>query len=319
MKAQSVRETIEQMVRSYGFNCRYEDPEIVCSVPSELGTGSLRYIQLRNDMEILSGDLMFHRDFSSRINFTDSHGELFFVFDGWPIDDEAIVSAYPNGKSSAFFTLNAQYSRSLRMSAGTTHKFLSLHFNIDQWIQLWSSIGIRPAELDNAILDLSPLQEAGEAFAKHLSSCSYSCEIKRLFVESKAIELFLLCIRHVESQKKHRVEQFGISNADMEKIRAAKDIVINRLDSPPSLKELAHLVGTNDFKLKVGFKKVYGTTVFGFLRTERLERARGLLSNPDLLIGQVAQQVGYSNFSHFARAFKDHFGISPKIYKQLHS
>lgn len=46
---------------------------------------------------------------------------------------------------------------------------------------------------------------------------------------------------------------------------------------PPSLLELSRLIGLNDYKLKTGFKEMYGTTVFGYLREQRLEKAYRLL------------------------------------------
>ena len=43
-----------------------------------------------------------------------------------------------------------------------------------------------------------------------------------------------------------------------------------RMDDPPSLVELARKVGINDYKLKVGFREVFGTTVYKYLHTHRM-------------------------------------------------
>jgi AraC-like DNA-binding protein len=83
------------------------------------------------------------------------------------------------------------------------------------------------------------------------------------------------------------------------------------MESPPSIIELSRRVGLNDFKLKIGFKAIYGTTVYGLLRDERLEKARLLLEMNSMNVGEVAYSVGYSNPSHFANAFKKKFGINP--------
>lgn len=44
-----------------------------------------------------------------------------------------------------------------------------------------------------------------------------------------------------------------------------------------TLIELSRLIGLNDYKLKKGFKEMFGTTVFGYLREKRLEKAFHLL------------------------------------------
>ena len=51
---------------------------------------------------------------------------------------------------------------------------------------------------------------------------------------------------------------------DVELIHAAKDILINEMDNPVTIIELAHKVWLNDFKLKSGFKQEFGTTIFNY-------------------------------------------------------
>lgn len=81
--------------------------------------------------------------------------------------------------------------------------------------------------------------------------------------------------------------------------------------NPPSLIELSKLAGINEYKLKVGFKEEYGTTVFAYLRNKRLEKAWEIISTGDISVSQTATMVGYNNFSHFAEAFRKQYGINP--------
>jgi AraC-like DNA-binding protein len=103
-----------------------------------------------------------------------------------------------------------------------------------------------------------------------------------------------------------------ISRDDRDRIHFAREILLQRLADPPSLVELARLVGLNDYKLKAGFRQVFGTTVFGYLRQERLEKARQLLQAQDISVTAAAAAVGYSSQGHFAAAFRKQFGINPK-------
>lgn len=85
---------------------------------------------------------------------------------------------------------------------------------------------------------------------------------------------------------------------------------------PHSLKGLANQVRTNEHKIKQGFRRVYNTTVFGYLRQVRMKKARELFQRGETTVNAVAIAVGYSNPSHFARAFRDETGMNPKTFTQ---
>jgi AraC-like DNA-binding protein len=101
---------------------------------------------------------------------------------------------------------------------------------------------------------------------------------------------------------------------DWEKIRNAEKIIKMDLANPPTLKELAKKVGTNEFKLKIGFKHLYKNTIYGYLNDYRMDYAKEMLENKNVLIKDISEQVGYSSTSHFIASFRKKFGITPKQY-----
>lgn len=103
--------------------------------------------------------------------------------------------------------------------------------------------------------------------------------------------------------------------ADLDRLHQAQEILLHDLENPPSLTELAQQVGLNDYKLKSGFRQVFGTTVFGYLHQQRMQSARNLLISTDLNITEIANQVGYTSLSAFSTAFKKFFGISPSRFR----
>ena len=74
--------------------------------------------------------------------------------------------------------------------------------------------------------------------------------------------------RHVSVREGLRLDYTD----DVKSIHEAKNILLKTLDHPPSLIHLARKAGINHYKLKIGFKEVFGTTVFGFVRQQRLEK-----------------------------------------------
>jgi AraC family transcriptional activator of pyochelin receptor len=144
--------------------------------------------------------------------------------------------------------------------------------------------------------------------------CPYQGPIKQMYLEGKVWELAAL-------QFAQFTEQDGLDGSpnlkpdDIERLHHAKRILMEQFEHPPTLMALARQVGLNDFKLKQGFRQVFGTTVFGYVRECRLEKARFLLAEGNLSVQQVAHAVGYAQSSYFARAFRHKFGVNPKAYQ----
>jgi len=101
---------------------------------------------------------------------------------------------------------------------------------------------------------------------------------------------------------------------NVEKIKKAKQIVINNMADPPSLQQIADEIVLSVPKLKEGFKHIYGDTVFNFLLDYKLEYARRLLLSKKHNISEISMQIGYSTASHFISAFKKKYGTTPKQY-----
>jgi DNA-binding response OmpR family regulator len=93
-------------------------------------------------------------------------------------------------------------------------------------------------------------------------------------------------------------------------------ILTRRLTDPPSGVELAHGVGTNQQRLTRIFREQVGMSAYEYLQQLRLERGRGLLHDTDLQVQLIADRVGYRNAGDFTRAFRRHFGVTPRQYRQ---
>lgn len=109
-----------------------------------------------------------------------------------------------------------------------------------------------------------------------------------------------------------RKKRKKLSATDIPKIRQVHDHILNHLDRPlSSLRQLAHTYGTNEYKLKHGFKELYAQTVFGFLMSERLRKASILVQHSEIPFKEVAHITGFKSAPHFSRAFKEKYGYTP--------
>lgn len=82
-----------------------------------------------------------------------------------------------------------------------------------------------------------------------------------------------------------------------------------------SLEAISEIVNTNPSYLSRVFKKECGETLTEYTTRRRIERAKELLLQPDQLVYQVSNLVGFNDPAYFSTIFKKHTGISPKEYK----
>jgi AraC-like DNA-binding protein len=140
--------------------------------------------------------------------------------------------------------------------------------------------------------------------------CPFKGGLKLMFLHSKCIELLAL------QAQSHEVLATSPSltcksTYDQECIHYAREYLLQHADNPPSLAELARIVGLNEFKLKKGFKEIYQHTLFGYLNDYRLNKAKQILLHKTQPIKEIADNFGYSSVQHFTKAFKKKFGIPP--------
>lgn len=142
---------------------------------------------------------------------------------------------------------------------------------------------------------------------------NYEGVLKNIFLQSKALELLLFSSdQFIQNDTDERYGcRFLTHMEDREKIEKARNILLEQLDAPITIRDLARRVAMNECYLKKGFKAVYGTTIYDYFQKERMEKAKGLLYERGLSVSEVAIMMGYSCISHFSTAFKKHTGLKP--------
>jgi AraC-like DNA-binding protein len=137
--------------------------------------------------------------------------------------------------------------------------------------------------------------------------------IKNLYYKGKGYELLSLYFNRNEDPNAEQCP-FLIDEDNVIKIKKAKEIIIANMAEPPGLQELSDQIGLNLKKLKMGFKQIYGDTVYGFLFDYKMDYARKLLDSGSYNVNEVGLKIGYSTGSHFIAAFKKKFATTPKKY-----
>lgn len=165
--------------------------------------------------------------------------------------------------------------------------------------------------LYHSIFSLSISQTLNE-----LSNIKSDGLVKRFYIESKALELLWMQTEHYKTEQIYGFDKFMLRKSDVTLIGKAKDYIRDYCQTDLVLKTVAREVGTNETKLKNGFKKLYGKTFGDILRNERLIKAKSLLEEGGLSIKEIAAQSGYANSSMFAKRFQEKYGILPSAYQK---
>ncbi|MGF7036555.1 two-component system response regulator YesN [Paenibacillus mucilaginosus] len=99
----------------------------------------------------------------------------------------------------------------------------------------------------------------------------------------------------------------------VEKVRRFID---DHLAEELTREELAAYVHFHPSYLSRLFKRTTGFSLTGYILERRMDKAKRLLAESTLRVSDIAQTVGYSNFSHFTKLFKKATGQTPQDYRK---
>jgi len=142
---------------------------------------------------------------------------------------------------------------------------------------------------------------------------TYTDSLENIYINAQTQMLLLYSLDCMLGEKEIDVIncKFLANEADREKITKAREILIQHIGEPITIKELSRKVAINECYLKKGFKEMFGTTIFDFYQSQRMEHAKYLLYEKGLSVTEVSLMLGYSSISHFSTAFKKHTGLKP--------
>lgn len=133
--------------------------------------------------------------------------------------------------------------------------------------------------------------------------------------DSKAfLELKLLELLHLidETDKENRLISFlSTTNIDSKK-RNILSLMDRYYLQPFSIEDFALLSGRSVATFYREFKKKNNISPKQYLINNRLEYAKALLEQGELSVTEVAHEVCYKNISHFIKAYKERYQITPK-------
>jgi AraC family transcriptional regulator, transcriptional activator of the genes for pyochelin and ferripyochelin receptors len=243
------------------------DPlDTLLRVPKDLGQGFLREIEWREGLNLTIEDYQLHDPVIRRVGENPHPIQIGFLLLGQCRSKKTEdISGGTNWFSGSGWALGGLYEEfAQRLVRVDIHISPAIYQSF-----LATTEGEIPEPLQHLFRDLdrpyfyrySSITPEMQLALRQLWRCPFQGATKRMYLESKILELLAL----MTEQEQSNCLGIPLQMSEVDRVYEARKILLQRLDRPPSLLELARLVGLNDNSLKRGFRQVFGTTVFGYL------------------------------------------------------
>lgn len=103
--------------------------------------------------------------------------------------------------------------------------------------------------------------------------------------------------------------------ANRKRTTAAVEYIANHYTSDIEIPQLARLCATSLSVFTGAFRDEQGCTASAYITQYRMEKAMNLLRTTNLMVKEIAFQVGYPDESYFIRVFKNFAGVTPSTYR----
>jgi AraC-like DNA-binding protein len=227
---------------------------------------------------------------------------------------EELVGAIEDGRFNLLYYPAKNFELKLSSTGGD---IVLIHFDIHHWLSWLPKNDDMRGLIQNSILGKAGnalytgnqnLTATIRSILQDIRHCQFDNAYLTQYVNAKVLELMVTILQPIPLQKP---KENDLPEEEIERMYKAKSILTQNISESCSIINLAQQVGTNECYLKRNFKKVFGDTVYQFLLSERMEKARELIIHSDKKISLIAKMIGYKNASHFSVAYRKHFGRLP--------
>lgn len=153
---------------------------------------------------------------------------------------------------------------------------------------------------------------------QQIKDCPAVGRTRYLYMEGKVMEVLSLVTHNVEQEQDRCHLPVKLDKKDKRSLGKTVTRMRNDLSAYPSVVELAQTASMSTSRFQLAFRQVYGTTAYEYLKVMRMNYALLLLQDSDDNIRNIARKVGYGNAGHFAKLFRQTFGMGPREYRKIH-
>lgn len=95
----------------------------------------------------------------------------------------------------------------------------------------------------------------------------------------------------------------------------AYNYILRNLNQKLNIVEISQKVGVSHDYLEKLFKRELGMTIGNFIQSSRVQNSQNMLKNSNMSISEIAMTMGFSSSSHYIRAYKSFYDITPSKHR----
>lgn len=303
---------------NYVYHPDFADQKM--KLPEYVGNGYCKKIMIKPNLGVSIVDMTFSRDFIIRGQgeYNDNFYDLSFCLEGdfrWKTDENSIEY---EANSDDNFILNGKGTQGIsNFKKGQHFSYISFRMEKNVISPIFHRVNM--GDMLNTFYKSKELHKNKTSFEMKrilydMVNCRMSKDIKKIYFEAKIIELLVVYINEVIFENQVIKSCADFSKEDIVRLNNAKNILDADIANAPCISRLAKFACLNEYKLKTGFKTIFGLSVHAYIIDRRLEEARFLLESKRCNVTEAANFVGYNELGRFAEKFRRKFGVNPSEY-----
>ncbi len=290
--------------------------------PEPVATGYIEYIELPNGLQAIVSDYVLNDQYflkrqSSPREFYVLRYEEIKITEELTLKIDGEVLKTTGESHSGIYLTSTLFDVSYLGRKGSSIRGINIIFN-KEWLARHLQI-TDPDEVLVAYLHLKTgsftIEPIDNEYRRYFTEILQADNSSPLFMATVQNRITLLIERffsRLYEKSKNLLASPRISKHDVHQLMHVESLLTkNVTNRPPTIDQLAVEAAMSTAKLKKLFKEVYGTSIYAYYQKQRMSLARDMLLSGDFTVKEVGLQVGYSNLSNFAAAFRKEFHILP--------
>jgi len=294
----------------------------ILTLPPAVATGYIQCLALPNGLEALVVDATLTESFylkrcQIRKEFYVLRYEEIAIQHGMTLRIDGDSLHTTNNWHAGIYLTSTLFDVSYLGRPGTSVKGINIIFN-KEWLAEHLQLN-DPEEVLVAYLalktksfNIEPIDNEYRRYFNEILQADISSPLYTATIQNRITLLIERFFSRLYEKSRHQLTNAKISKHDIHQLMLVESLLTQQVKTrPPTIDQMAAEAAMSAAKLKKLFKEVYGSSIYAYYQKQRMSHAREMLLSGDFTVKEVGLEIGYTNLSNFAAAFRKEFNLLP--------
>lgn len=292
-------------------------------IPEQFANGYFKYLTLSNGLQCMLSDYRLNQDMYMQRN--KSTDEFYILrFDEISISGTLMVKIdndytwEENQNRASVLLTSSAYDFAYQAAKGTAIRSISVLVTrkwLRQYLDIKSMDDVleKYLQLKTGTYNFVPFDIEYRALFNEVMDADESVMIKSI-MENRIMMLVERFLTHLYQRMNQlsEADKLKLSADEIKRLMEVESYLVKDFSTPPPpISFLSRVAAMSVTTLKNKFKRLYGNNLYEYFQKSRMHKAKILLQSKKYSIKEIGSQLGYSNLSNFAAAFKKEFKRLP--------